>query len=211
MLFRSAPAPAPPRTSPSNQRRENCHQPEQNAAGLRAAGRCGFEIEEVENSEAFEGAAARHGVVPGLVARGAPASTLRQIQNRADAGAIELVGEFLKCSLRDHFQSKVAGARLSRPREVRAPRPSRSTRTRRLLYRAHSRRGLRPTHAPRPPPLLHDGARVRHGVRRGPRPGFAPAIDILRVTGNLAAADATRAKHKLTRIVQMLVGLRRSR
>ena len=36
----------------------------------------------------------------------------------------------------------------------------------------------------------------------------AAAIDILRVTGHLAAADATRAKHKLTRIVQMLVGLR---
>ena len=39
----------------------------------------------------------------------------------------------------------------------------------------------------------------------------AAAIDILRVTGRLASADATRAKHKLTRIVQMLVGLRRSR
>ena len=39
----------------------------------------------------------------------------------------------------------------------------------------------------------------------------AAAIDILRVTGHLATADATRAKHKLTRIVQMLVGLRRSR
>ena len=39
----------------------------------------------------------------------------------------------------------------------------------------------------------------------------AAALDILRVMGHLAAADATRAKHKLTRIVQMLVGLRRSR
>ena len=39
----------------------------------------------------------------------------------------------------------------------------------------------------------------------------AAALDILRVTGHLPAADATRAKHKLTRIVQMLVGLRRSR
>ena len=39
----------------------------------------------------------------------------------------------------------------------------------------------------------------------------AAALDILRVTGHLAAADATRAKNKLTRIVQMLVGLRRSR
>jgi four helix bundle protein len=33
----------------------------------------------------------------------------------------------------------------------------------------------------------------------------AAAIDILRVTGHLAPADATSAKHKLTRIVQMLV------
>lgn len=37
----------------------------------------------------------------------------------------------------------------------------------------------------------------------------AAAIDVLRVTGALVLADATRAKHKLTRIVQMLVGLRR--
>ena len=37
----------------------------------------------------------------------------------------------------------------------------------------------------------------------------AAAIDILRVTGCLAPADATLAKRKLTRIVQMLVGLRR--
>ena len=37
----------------------------------------------------------------------------------------------------------------------------------------------------------------------------AAALDILRVTGQLDPADATRAKHKLTRIVQMLVGLRR--
>ena len=39
----------------------------------------------------------------------------------------------------------------------------------------------------------------------------AAAIDVLRVTGCLSLADATHAKHKLTRIVQMLVGLRRSR
>lgn len=39
----------------------------------------------------------------------------------------------------------------------------------------------------------------------------AAALDILRVTGHLAAADATRAKHRLARIVQMLVGLRRCR
>ena len=37
----------------------------------------------------------------------------------------------------------------------------------------------------------------------------AAALDILRVTGQLSIADATRAKHKITRIVQMLIGLRR--
>ena len=37
----------------------------------------------------------------------------------------------------------------------------------------------------------------------------AAAVDILRVLGHLTFADATRAKHKLTRIVQMLIGLRR--
>ena len=37
----------------------------------------------------------------------------------------------------------------------------------------------------------------------------AAALDILRVMGQLSRADATRAKHKITRIVQMLVGLRR--
>lgn len=37
----------------------------------------------------------------------------------------------------------------------------------------------------------------------------AAALDILRVTGCLSPAEATRAKHKITRIVQMLVGLRR--
>lgn len=37
----------------------------------------------------------------------------------------------------------------------------------------------------------------------------AAALDILRVMGQLRLADATRAKHKITRIVQMLVGLRR--
>jgi len=37
----------------------------------------------------------------------------------------------------------------------------------------------------------------------------AAAVDILRVTGHVTMADATRAKHKLIRVVQMLVGLRR--
>jgi len=38
----------------------------------------------------------------------------------------------------------------------------------------------------------------------------AEAIDLLRMQGNVTLAEATRAKHKVTRIVQMLVGLRRS-
>ena len=37
----------------------------------------------------------------------------------------------------------------------------------------------------------------------------AAAVDVLRVLGQVAFEDATSAKHKLTRIVQMLVGLRR--
>ncbi len=38
----------------------------------------------------------------------------------------------------------------------------------------------------------------------------AAAIDILRVLGQVTLEDATRAKHKLTRMLQMLVGLRRA-
>ena len=37
----------------------------------------------------------------------------------------------------------------------------------------------------------------------------AAAIDLLRVNGHVSLPEATRAKHKLTRIVQMLIGLRR--
>jgi hypothetical protein len=38
----------------------------------------------------------------------------------------------------------------------------------------------------------------------------AAAVDILRVTGSVTLANATRAKHKLARVAQMLVGLRRA-
>ena len=54
--------------------------------------------------------------------------------------------------------------------------------------------------------------RDRHhffSIAQGSAMECAAAIDILRVTGCLNREDATRAKHKLTRIVQMLVGLRR--
>jgi hypothetical protein len=81
------------RTSPSNQGGENGHQSEKNDASLRAAGGRGFQIEQIEDRQALEGAASRHSVVASLVARGASAGTLRQIQNCADAGAIELVGQ----------------------------------------------------------------------------------------------------------------------
>ena len=36
----------------------------------------------------------------------------------------------------------------------------------------------------------------------------AAAIDLLRVNGHVTLTDATRAKHKITRVIQMLVGLR---
>ncbi|MBK5257433.1 MAG: hypothetical protein JJE39_15510 [Vicinamibacteria bacterium] len=39
----------------------------------------------------------------------------------------------------------------------------------------------------------------------------AAAVDLLRVNGHITTADAAQAKHKLTRVVQMLVGLRRAR
>ena len=39
----------------------------------------------------------------------------------------------------------------------------------------------------------------------------AAAVDLLRATGRVSLADAVRAKHKLARVIQMLVGLRRAR
>ena len=54
--------------------------------------------------------------------------------------------------------------------------------------------------------------RDRHhffAIAQGSAMECAAALDILLVTGCLSQADATRGKHKLTRIVQMLVGLRR--
>lgn len=51
----------------------------------------------------------------------------------------------------------------------------------------------------RPPPLAHGSAAE-----------CAAGLDVLRALGHVDAADATRAKHKLARIVQMLVGLRRA-
>ena len=47
-------------------------------------------------------------------------------------------------------------------------------------------------------------------IAQGSAMECAAAIDLLRVYGHVTFADATRAKHKLTRIVQMLSGLRRS-
>ncbi len=47
-------------------------------------------------------------------------------------------------------------------------------------------------------------------IAQGSAMECAAAVDILRVLGHLTFADATRAKHKLTRIVQMLIGLRRA-
>ena len=39
----------------------------------------------------------------------------------------------------------------------------------------------------------------------------AAALDLLRVNGHVTFADAIRAKHKATRVIQMLVGLRKAR
>ena len=79
--------------SPSNQCGENSHQSKQNGAGLAAAGRGGFEIEEVEHSEALERAAACNRVVAGLVPAGA-ACSLGDVQRAAQTGAVKLVGKF---------------------------------------------------------------------------------------------------------------------
>lgn len=54
--------------------------------------------------------------------------------------------------------------------------------------------------------------RDRHhffSIAQGSATECAAAIDILRALGQVSFEDATRAKHKITRIVQMLVGLRR--
>ena len=54
--------------------------------------------------------------------------------------------------------------------------------------------------------------RDRHhffSIAQGSAMECAAAIDILRALGQVSLADATHAKHKITRIVQMLVGLRR--
>ena len=47
-------------------------------------------------------------------------------------------------------------------------------------------------------------------IAQGSAAECAAAIDILRVLGHVTFADAIPAKHKLTRIIQMLVGLRRA-
>jgi hypothetical protein len=100
-------------TSSAHQGGEDGHQANENRAGIAASGHGGFEIEEVKNGEAFERASARDGVMAGLITGAASAGSFRDIQTTGNACAVELVREFLKCSLRDHFQSKVAGARLS--------------------------------------------------------------------------------------------------
>jgi len=46
-------------------------------------------------------------------------------------------------------------------------------------------------------------------IAQGSAAECAAGIDILRVLGQASRGDAARAKHTLTRIVQMLVGLRR--
>jgi four helix bundle protein len=47
-------------------------------------------------------------------------------------------------------------------------------------------------------------------IAQGSAAECAAAVDILRVLGHVSFADAIPAKHKLTRIIQMLAGLRRA-
>jgi hypothetical protein len=81
------------RRSPSQQGGEDGHQPEENDSRLSATDWCGFEIQEIEDREALEGASARHRVVAGLIAADT-SRALRYVENRADAGAVELIRQF---------------------------------------------------------------------------------------------------------------------
>lgn len=47
-------------------------------------------------------------------------------------------------------------------------------------------------------------------IAQGSAMESAAALDLLRVTGAVAFSETVSAKHKITRVVQMLVGLRRS-
>ncbi|MEO8499790.1 MAG: four helix bundle protein [Vicinamibacteria bacterium] len=47
-------------------------------------------------------------------------------------------------------------------------------------------------------------------IAQGSAMECAAAIDLLRIHGHVTLKDATRAKHKITRVIQMLVGLRRA-
>ena len=47
-------------------------------------------------------------------------------------------------------------------------------------------------------------------IAQGSAMECAAAIDLLRVNRHVTFADATQAKHKLTRVIQMLVGLRKA-
>ncbi len=89
----------------SVERGENRH-PE-DGAGFAAAGRRDLQIEEVQNSVALERASARDGVVAGLITA-RTARALSNVQRRAQAGAVELVGEFgpLQREPTDHVRSE---------------------------------------------------------------------------------------------------------
>jgi four helix bundle protein len=110
-------------------------------------------------------------------------------------------GWFLSTSLRELLQSKVAS--LVCPALTKSGRPS----LRDQLERAAASIALN---------LAEGNARRtrpdrRHffAIAQGSAMECAAAVDILRVTSAITLAEATRAKHKPTRIVQMLVGLRR--
>ena len=104
----------PPCRSSTNQGGENGHHAEQNDAGLAAAGRGGFEVEEVEYGEAFERAAARDRVVAGWIATGT-ARAFSDIERDAEAGAVQLVGK-LGALERDNVGAEREGKSVRVPR-----------------------------------------------------------------------------------------------
>ncbi len=72
---------------------EDRHQAHQNDARVVTGQTMALEVEEIEDGEAFIGAASRDGVVAGLIAAGTVCA-FRDVENGGDAGAVELIGEF---------------------------------------------------------------------------------------------------------------------
>ena len=94
--------------SVSRQSCENGHDAIEDLAAFAGVRLCRFEVEEIENGEALERAAAGDRVAARLVARAGPPGALRDVERDAQAGAVELVGEFgaLEREPADHVRAK---------------------------------------------------------------------------------------------------------